>query len=111
MRTPTYTEYQQVISFAGDKPRIAWVSAKGRRLATVMEFEGRTTVFISDYEDERDAGSGSWVNVRKVQPFTPELWQACERWMQREEQQADDLRKLAVGKVVGVQIAAWEFAA
>lgn len=110
MKTPTYTEFQKVISFTNGKPRIAWVSAKGRRLATVWTFEGSTQVHISHYEDERDAGLGSWVNVRKVQPYTPELWAACERWMQREEQQAEDLRKLAVGKIVGAQMLAWEFA-
>lgn len=110
MKTPTYTEFQKVISFTDEKPRIAWVSAVSYRGRTVMEFEGRTTVHISHYEDERDAGIGSWVSVRKVQPYTPELWAACERWMQRQEQQAEDFRKLAVGRVVGAQMTAWEFA-
>ncbi len=105
MREPIYAEFQQVITFIDEKPRIAWVSAMHRRRATVWTFEGRTEVHVSHYEDERDAGIGSWVSVRKVQPYTPELWAACERWMQRREALGDDFRKLSAGRLVDAQMA------
>jgi len=99
----TYHPLAPMISFVSETPRLCWVASKGPQSHSegkvTYEFQGLVQVFISYSEEERDKGVGMWISARRLQPYTPERWAACESWIGRWKELQAELRQLAEGQV------------
>ncbi len=96
MKRPDYQPGQRVITFFTynfDKPtpRLAWCITGGK---CVHWSETHWSVSVTHQEDEKVLSFGECINASKVKPYTPELWAACQDWIQRRAQLAADLESL-----------------
>ena len=90
-----YQPLDKLILFDTDTPRVGWIVAPPW-WACIMD--GKIELRIASHEDDAIAGKGRYLDVRKVQPWSDELWSACEEWISQREVLQKAYSSLARGK-------------
>lgn len=105
-----FSPLQQVIPFDKEEPAIGWVSSTRIHPGVVLcDTQGQPVmVWVAHHEQDAQEGRGRWLPVRQVQPYTDDLWAACERWIAQRRQHRQDFEMLRKGKIPDAQLVLWE---
>jgi hypothetical protein len=91
----TYQPLQKIILFDQGYPVIGWVVAERLRRAVWGNF-----IKVSRHYQDATEGRGRDVRNHHIQPYSDELWAACEAWIARGVEQQETLDQLAKGKIM-----------
>ena len=94
----SFRPLDKLILFDTDTPRPGWITSGRLLQRTQLISDDHLLLHIAAHEEDARAGRGSWLDARKVRPWSAELWAACEAWIRRREELREDLATLARGK-------------
>lgn len=79
------------------EPRIAWIPSEVYYPSVMKD-----RVRVTRHEEDAKLGLGILDSMKYVYPWDEELWEACERWVERRDKLTDDLFKLWKGRIPDV---------
>jgi len=92
-----YKPGEKLITFHRNKPEISW-ACMAVFYGPMLKVDGVTQVRISRFQDEANSGRGLPVDIRKTQPYSDDLWAACQHWYAEHERLDNMLKDLRKGK-------------